>query len=170
MALLYQRLLDWKTVQQKKSTLITRLKFGLDNMLLKPRGISRITGKAKLLSNHEVEITDGDEVSVVTAENIIIATGSEPAIIPAFNIDGKRIITSDEALDLMEIPKEMLIVGQVPWGSIPISIFDPGCRGDHCEMMSHVVPSVQDDEFARVIANYLEKKGIVLKCGSAIEK
>jgi dihydrolipoamide dehydrogenase len=163
--------LDLKTVHKNKSALVTRLKFGLDNMLLKPRGISRITGKAKLLSNHEVEITDGDEVSVVTAENIIIATGSEPAIIPAFNIDGKRIITSDEALDLMEIPKEMLIVGAGALGLEFGYLFSTlGAEVTIVEMMSHVVPSVKDDEFARVIANYLEKKGIVLKCGSAIEK
>ena len=94
---------------------VAGLKFGLDNMLIKPRGIA-ISGKAKLIDNHSVEITDGDKVSVITAENIIIATGSEPALVPAFNIDHKRIITSDEALNLMEIPKEMIVIGQVPWG------------------------------------------------------
>ena len=59
--------LDLKAVHQKKSAAVAGLKFGLDNMLIKPRGIARIS-EAKLIDNHSVEITDGDKVSVITAE------------------------------------------------------------------------------------------------------
>jgi dihydrolipoamide dehydrogenase len=162
---------DMKAVHQKKTAAINGLKFGLDNMLIKPRGIGRISGKAKLIDNHTVEITDGDKVSVITAENIIIATGSEPALIPAFNIDHKKIITSDEALNLMEIPKEMIIIGAGALGLEFGYLFAAfGSKVTIVEMMPHVVPMLKDDEIARVISNYLEKSGMVLKCGSGISR
>jgi len=163
--------LDWKMVHKNKAALINRLKFGLDNMLLKSRGIDRIPGRAKLLSDHKVEIADGDKVAVITAENIIIATGSEPAMIPAFNIDGKKIITSDEALDLMEIPGEMIVVGAGALGLEFGYLFSTlGAKVTIVEMMPHVVPAVKDEEFAGAVAKYLAKKGIALKCGTAIER
>jgi dihydrolipoamide dehydrogenase len=162
---------DMKAVHQKKTAAINGLKFGLDNMLIKPRGIGRISGKAKLIDNHAVEITDGDKVSVITAENIIIATGSEPALIPAFNIDHKKIITSDEALNLMEIPKEMIIIGAGALGLEFGYLFAAfGSKVTIVEMMPHVVPMLKDDEISRVISNYLEKSGMVLKCGSGISR
>lgn len=163
--------LDLKVVHQKKSAAVAGLKFGLDNMLIKPRGIARISGKAKLIDNHSVEITDGDKVSVITAENIIIATGSEPALVPAFNIDHKRIITSDEALNLMEIPKEMIVIGAGALGLEFGFLFSTfGSKVTIVEMMPHVVPTMKDDEMAGVISGYLEKTGIKFKCGSAISK
>lgn len=163
--------LDLKAVHQKKSTIVAGLKFGLDNMLIKPRGISRIAGKAKLVDNHSVEITEGDKVSVITAENIIIATGSEPALVPAFNIDRKKIITSDEALNLMEIPKEMIIIGAGALGLEFGYLFSTfGSKVTIVEMIPHVVPTLKDAEITGVISNHLEKRGMVLKCGSAISK
>lgn len=162
---------DMKAIHQKKTAAINSLKFGLDNMLLKPRGIDRISGKARLIDNHTVEITDGDKVSTITAENIIIATGSEPAMIPEFNIDNKKIITSDEALNLMEIPKEMIIVGAGALGLEFGHLFATfGSKVTIVEMMPHVVPMLKDDEITGAISKYLGKSGITLKCGSGISR
>jgi len=162
---------DMKAIHQKKAAAVNGLKFGLDNMLLKPRGIDRISGKARLIDKHTVEIADGDKVSTITAENIIIATGSEPAMIPEFNIDNKKIITSDEALNLMEIPKEMIIVGAGALGLEFGHLFATfGSKVTIVEMMPHVAPMLKDDEITGAISKYLEKSGIVLKCGSGISK
>ncbi|NLZ92071.1 MAG: dihydrolipoyl dehydrogenase [Clostridiales bacterium] len=163
--------LDLKAVHQKKSAAVAGLKFGLDNMLIKPRGIARIAGKAKLIDNHSVEITDGDKVTVITAENIIVATGSEPALVPEFNIDHERIITSDDALNLMEIPGEMIVVGAGALGlEFGYLFLTFGSKVTIVEMMPHVVPTMKDDELAGVISGYLEKIGMEFKCGSGISK
>ena len=102
---------DQNAIQMKKQAIVNNLKFGLDNFLLKSRKVDRIAGKAKFLDAHTLEITNGEEKKTVTAQNIIIATGSEPAMIPAFNIDREKIITSDEALSIKDIPKELIVVG-----------------------------------------------------------
>lgn len=161
---------NMKTVHQKKNAAVNNLKFGLDNMLIKPRGIARLQGKARLVDDHTVELVNGEEVTTVTAENIIIATGSEPAEIPAFHIDHDKIITSDEALNLQEIPEEMIIVGAGALGLEFMEIFSTfGAKVTVVEMMPHVVPLLKDEDITKAVSKYLEKRGVTLKCGSGIQ-
>lgn len=163
--------LDMKAVHQKKMQAIMGLKFGLDNMLLKPRGIARIEGKAKLIDAHTVEVTNGTKVSTITAENIVIATGSEPAQIPAFNIDGNKIITSDGALNLIEIPKQMIIVGAGAIGLEFASLFSTfGAKVTVIEMMPHIVPAMKDEVITTEIKKHFKKNGVEIKCGTGIDE
>lgn len=161
---------DMKAIHQKKMMAVNSLKFGLDNMLIKPRGIDRLQGKARLIDAHTVEITNGEEKRTVTAENIIIATGSEPAMIPAFHIDKEKIITSDEALNLQEMPETLIVVGAGALGLEFADIFSTfGSKVTVVEMMPHVVPTLKDTEITGAVSKYMEKKGITLKCGSGIQ-
>lgn len=162
---------DMKLIQQKKNTAINSLRFGLDNFLIKSRKIDRIKGKARFIDAHTLEIKDGDNIRTVTAENIIIATGSEPAMIEAFNIDKKNIITSDEALNLKEIPKELIIVGAGALGLEFAYIFSNfGAKVTIAEMMPHVVPNMKDKEVTDAVQAYLKKSGIEVLCGDGISK
>lgn len=162
---------DQKLIQQKKTATINNLKFGLDNFLIKSRKIDRIKGKARFIDAHTLEINNGDEKKIITAENIIIATGSEPAMIKAFNIDKNKIITSDEALDLMEIPKELIIVGAGALGLEFAYIFSNfGAKVTIAEMMSHVVPTMNDKEITDAVQTHLKKAGIEVLCGDGISK
>lgn len=161
---------DMKMIHQKKTMAVNSLKFGLDNMLIKPRGIDRLQGKARLIDAHTIELTNGAEKKTITSKNIIIATGSEPAMIPAFQIDKEKIITSDEALNLQEIPKELIIVGAGALGLEFADIFSTfGSKVTIVEMMPHVVPTLKDTEITSAVSKYLEKNGIVVKCGSGIQ-
>ncbi len=159
-----------RVIHQKKMMAVNSLKFGLDNMLIKPRGIDRLQGKARLIDAHTVELVNGEEKKTVTAENIIIATGSEPAMIPAFHIDRKNIITSDEALNLQEMPEELIIVGAGALGLEFADIFSTfGSKVTIVEMMPHVVPTLKDSEITGAVSKYMEKNRITLKCGSGIQ-
>ncbi len=161
---------DMKVIHQKKTMAVNSLKFGLDNMLIKPRGIDRLQGTARLIDAHTVELTNGEEKKTITAENIIIATGSEPAMIPAFHIDREKIITSDEALNLQEMPNELIVVGAGALGLEFADIFSTfGSKVTIVEMMPHVVPTLKDTEITGAVSKYMEKNGITLKCGSGIE-
>lgn len=156
-------------IQQKKQTVINNLSFGLDNLLIKPRKIERFWGKAKLIDAHTIEVSDGEEKKKITSENIIIATGSEPAMIGAFNIDREKIITSDEALNLKEIPEDMIIVGAGALGLEFAYIFSAyGCRITIVEMMPHVVPLMTDKDITDAVQQHLKKNNIDVRCGSGI--
>lgn len=158
-------------IHQKKRTIVNNLKFGLDHFLLKSRKIDRIQGSARFLDSHTLEITNGNEKQIATAENIIIATGSEPAFIEAFHIDREKIITSDEALNLTKIPKDMIIVGAGALGLEFSYIFSTfGSKVTIVEMMPHVVPNLKEKEITDSIEQYLKKKNIDVKCGSGISE
>src|SRR5205814_1019348 len=90
--------------------------------LFKKNKIDWIKGSGRLAGKGTVEITDGDRQTLVARREIIVATGSQPRSVPGIEIDRKRIITSDEAIALRDIPKSIVILGSgavgVEFGSI----------------------------------------------------
>jgi dihydrolipoamide dehydrogenase len=161
--------LDLKLVHQKKLAAVNNLRFGLDNLLLKPRKIARLSGTARLTGPHSVAITKGTEVNTVTAQDIVIATGSEPALIPAFHVDGEKIITSDQALQMMEIPASITIIGAGAVGLEFAYIFSSfGSKVTVVEMMPQIAPTLTDEEITGMVRTYLVKMGVAVKTGVKI--
>ena len=100
---------DLSSVQKWKKLVVSRLNKGI-LALAKARNINILTGTAKFKSNTEITIlTDSGELNL-NFDNCIIATGSSPAKIPFFP-DDKRIMNSTDALELNEIPEELLVIG-----------------------------------------------------------
>lgn len=58
-----------------------------------------------------VEMANGEENEMLIPKQVIIATGSRPRVLPGLEADGTHILTSDDALELPELPQSMLIVG-----------------------------------------------------------
>ncbi len=80
--------------------------------LMKKNKITVHHGVGSFVDKNTIKITakDGKETEIKT-DKTIIATGSKPIIIPGVDYDKKRVITSTEALDLQEVPKEMIVIG-----------------------------------------------------------
>jgi dihydrolipoamide dehydrogenase len=160
---------DLKQVMGKKNSIVKKLAFGL-NYILKARGVKIKTGRPSLLDNHNIEIQGEKDKKQIYAENIIIATGSEPAEIPAFNIDRNNVITSDECLNLEKIPDDILIIGAGAMGiefSMLLSSF--GAKVTMVEMADNVVPQLKDVKLTKLIQELFEKRGIKIKTGVKIE-
>ena len=103
--------LDFAKVVARKNDVVNKLVGGI-RQLLKGNGVEILEGEAFLESKGQIKITRADGLKgTITAKKVIIATGSEPAMIPAFNIDGKNVITSTEMLSLEAVPKTLLIIG-----------------------------------------------------------
>ncbi|MDR0330343.1 MAG: FAD-dependent oxidoreductase, partial [Chitinispirillales bacterium] len=77
--------------------------------LLKKNKVEVIAGSARVVSEREVEVGEGGRR--VAAKSIIVATGSRPKTVPGFDFDGSRILSSDDALMMKELPKRALIIG-----------------------------------------------------------
>ena len=94
-----------------KEGVVKKLTGGL-GQLSKQRKVTYIQGKAAFENSTTLRITktDGGE-ETVTADRVIIATGSRPAVIPALKLDTPRMMDSTSALDLAEVPKTLLVVG-----------------------------------------------------------
>ncbi len=161
---------DYKKIEQKKQALIKTLRFGLQNYVLKPRGIEIITGLGKVLDRNTVEVHNNGQTELIRGENIIIASGSEPAMIPSFHIDGHNVITSDEALEIQEIPSDVMIIGAGALGLEFAQLFSTfGSKVTVVEMAPQVVPALTDNEFTGMVQKYLEKQKITVKTGVKIE-
>jgi len=96
----------------RKNTLTAAMRAKNFSMLDDQDSVTVITGHGTFVSAHEVEVTAGDDVMRITANTIIINTGSEP-IIP--NIDGiaesTRVVTSTDAIASASLPRRLVIVG-----------------------------------------------------------
>lgn len=158
-----------KIIERKNKIVSTQVK-GIRG-LFKSYGINLIEGKGILKSPDEIEVLKKDgSTLMVEAEKIIIATGSRPAQIPVFPFDGKRILSSDDALNLTEIPKSLIIVGAGVIGCEFACIFIAlGVEVTMVEMLPRAV-ATEDIEISELLERELKKKKIKLMTNVSVEK
>lgn len=118
-------------------------------------------GHGRFIDAHTIEILkDGGETESVSADKVIIATGSKPSMPDAFDYDKKRVITSTEALELREVPKSMLIVGGGVIGLELGSVFNRlGTKVRVVEFLDRIVPGM-DKDVSKELQRSLKKQGI----------
>lgn len=103
--------IDLATLKSWKDKIVKKLTSGVQG-LLKANGVDIFEGMAQFQDAHTLQIKNAKgEVRSISAQNIVIATGSRSTIIPGFEPDGKKVITSTEALDLTQIPPRMVVIG-----------------------------------------------------------
>jgi dihydrolipoamide dehydrogenase len=100
---------DFPRVQEWKGSVVGKLTGGVRS-LLKTNKVESLQGEVFFVSEKEVHIMNGYDVSRYRFQHCIIATGSRPIELPAFPFEG-RILSSTEALELQEIPQSMVVIG-----------------------------------------------------------
>ncbi|MDO7785777.1 dihydrolipoyl dehydrogenase [Desulforamulus aquiferis] len=157
-------------LMERKDAVVNKMVTGI-NYLLKKNKVDLIPGAAKLGETGKVivELNDGG-ISELAAENIILATGTKPATIAALGYDGQKVITSNEALILQEVPPELLIVGGGVIGCEFACIFaEMGSRVTIVEAMPTILPFT-DRDAARQMQTILKRRGITVKTKAKIER
>jgi dihydrolipoamide dehydrogenase len=101
--------LDLGAMMKRKDKVVDGLTKGVAS-LFKKYAVERIEGRARLTGNGAVQI-EGKDAGTLHGERIMLATGSVPAALKPLPFDGKRIVSSTEALALGEVPAKMLVVG-----------------------------------------------------------
>ncbi|HEY7445434.1 MAG TPA: FAD-dependent oxidoreductase, partial [Vicinamibacterales bacterium] len=102
--------INMSQVQARKDRIVTGLTKGVE-FLFKKNKIDWIKGTARLTGNGGVDVFEGDKQTLRARKEIVVATGSAPRSVPGITIDRKRIISSDEAIGLREVPKSIAILG-----------------------------------------------------------
>ena len=161
--------IDMNQVQGRKDKVVSGLTKGVE-FLFKKNKIEWIKGTATIAGRGRVDVTDGDRQSVSAAREIIIATGSTPRSVPGVEIDRKRIITSDEAIALREVPKSMIILGSGAVGVEFASIFRRfGSEITLIELLPRIVP-VEDEAISAELAKSFKKQGITIHTSTKVTK
>ena len=140
--------------------------------LIKKNKIERLRGFGKLVSANKIDIStpDAKNNSSITADKIIIATGARPKDIPSIPVDHKMIITSTEAMNLPELPKELIIIGAGAIG-VEFAYFYSvlGTKVTLIEMMESILP-IEDKEVSLTLEKSFKKRGIDILTKATVNK
>lgn len=133
--------------------------------------IQHIEGTGELVDARTLRVskTDGSEARI-SADAIIIATGSSWPDLPMFPIDGRRIITSKQALDLERVPSTLLIIGGGVEGCEFASLYSGlGTNVTVVEMLPRLLP-LEDEEIGRFMEREMKKRGVDIRTGTTVDK
>ena len=159
--------IDMNQVQARKDKIVKGLTSGIE-FLFKKNKIDWIKGSGRLAGKGTVEITDGDKQTLVAKKEIIVATGSQPRSVPGIELDRKRIITSDEAINMKAIPKSIVIMGSGAVGVEFASIFRRfGSDVTIIELLPRLVP-VEDAAVSSELERSFKKQGIRVMTGTRV--
>ena len=159
--------IDMAQVQARKDKIVGGLSKGVE-FLFKKNRIDWIKGTARLTGDGGVDVFEGEAQTLRATREIIVATGSAPRGVPGVEIDRKRIITSDEAIHLREVPKAVAIMGSGAVGVEFASIFRRfGSAVTILELLPRLVP-VEDDAISVELEKAFRRQGIVCHTGARV--
>jgi dihydrolipoamide dehydrogenase len=158
--------IDMGQVQSRKDKIVGGLTKGVE-FLFKKNKIDWIKGTARLAGDGKVEVTDGATQSV-QARHILIATGSQPRSLPGIEFDRTRIITSDEAIALKDVPRSLIILGSGAVGVEFASIYRRfGTEVTIVELLPRLVPN-EDEAVSAELEKSFRKQGIKTLTGTKV--
>ena len=161
--------IDMGQVHARKDKIVKGLTGGVE-FLFKKNKVEWIKGSGRLAGQGRVEITDGQKQTIAARKEIIVATGSQPRSVPGVELDRKRIITSDEAINLKEIPKSIAIMGSGAVGVEFGSIFRRfGSEVTIIELLPRIVP-IEDEAVSAELERSFRKQGIKVLAGTKVTK
>ncbi|MES2800818.1 MAG: dihydrolipoyl dehydrogenase [Bacteroidota bacterium] len=139
--------------------------------LMDKNKIEVFEGVGAFVDKNTIKVTHNDgKESIITAKNIVIATGSKPNFFPGMEPDKKRIITSTEALNLKEIPKKMLVIGGGVIGLELGSVFARlGTEIEVVEFAPTIIPTM-DGTLAKELTRVLKKEGFKFNLEHSVQK
>ncbi|WP_148551407.1 dihydrolipoyl dehydrogenase [Paraclostridium bifermentans] len=161
---------NFDDIMNRKNKVVSQLISGIE-FLFEKRGIKLVNGFGKLVDTNKIEVNKEDgSKELVEADKIILANGSQPVILPMFPYDGDKIITSDEALNLKDVPKSLLIVGGGVIGCEFGQFFRAlGTEVTIVEMFDQLLP-LEDKDVAKQLQRQFKKDKIKVMTGVKIEK
>jgi len=160
--------IDLKAMVDRKNKIINQLTDGIAG-LFKANGVESLFGTAKLLAGRKVQcIMHDGETRNLTADNIIIATGSKPIDIPVAKINGSSIVDSSGALEIIKIPKKLGIIGSGVIGLELGSVWNRlGSKVVLIEAMDNFL-SIIDQQIAKETKKIFTKQGMDIRLSSRV--
>ena len=152
--------IDMSGVNAYKDGVITKLHKGLQG-LVKSRNITFVEGYGKLISKDTIEVNG----TRYTGKNVLLATGSYARTLPGLDIDGKRVITSDQAMKMEYVPKSVIVLGGGVIGCEFASVWKSfGSDVTIIEGLPHLV-ALEDESSSKQLERAYRKRGINFELG-----
>ncbi|HUK72290.1 MAG TPA: dihydrolipoyl dehydrogenase [Streptosporangiaceae bacterium] len=152
---------DMPRVNAYKDRVVTRLWKGLQG-LVRSHGIDFVEGEGRLVSPTQVQVGD----TVYEGTNVVLATGSQAKSLPGLELDRERVITSDEALLLEQVPQSVVILGGGVIGAEFASVWRSfGAEVTIVEMLPHLLPT-EEASSSKLLERAFRRRGISYELGA----
>ena len=161
--------LDLPLMMKRKEAVVRQLTNGVLGLFRKNK-IDWIQAEARLLDVQgeikKIEVLQNGQKRILEASRILLATGSEPVALPSLPYDGKRVISSTEALSLLEVPKHLVVVGAgaigLELGSVWLRL---GSKITVVEFQDRIIPG-SDKQVSGELYKLLVKQGFEFRLSS----
>ena len=162
--------IDYSVAVRRSRKVSQRLTKGIEH-LMKKNNIDVYMGKARIQSINEVEMTQANgKTTIITAENIVVASGARPKTPEQFKIDNSKIVTYRDAILQNQHPKSVVIIGGGAIGVEFATIWNSyGSEVTIVEMMNNILP-MEDIEISAELTRSLTKAGIRILKDSKVEE
>ncbi|MCD6299806.1 MAG: dihydrolipoyl dehydrogenase [Dehalococcoidales bacterium] len=155
---------NFQKIMARKSNVVDKEVSGVEQ-LMKSNKISVYKGIGRILSPHLIKV-NGEEIAT---RKLIIATGSEPTLLPIPGLDLPGVLTTDDILELKELPESLVVIGGSYVGVEFASIFNGlGTKVTIVKRRPLRLEPV-DEEIGRRFAQTLPRRSIKLKIGAAVK-
>src|SRR5436189_39843 len=158
--------IDWPAVLKRKDSVVNQLWRGTE-FLLKKNKVTVFQGEGVIESEHKVVVKNSGQA--INAKNLVVATGSRPKSLPGLNMDGDRVINSDHAVSLDQMPKSIVIVGAGAVGTEFACVYNGyGAKVTLVEFLPTLLP-LEDSDVGQQLAKVLGKRGITVLTGAQLQ-
>jgi len=169
---------DFQALMSRKDRIVARLSKGIETYLFKKNKITLYKGQGRLENGQTVMVKNDQGETKVATKNVILATGSRPKTLPGMVPDGKSVVTSDEILQIKQVPRSLIVIGAGAVGIEFASIFARfGSTVTVIEMLPRVLPLEDEDisaEAGKLLGKHMAiytgaRTEAVLKSAAGIE-
>jgi dihydrolipoamide dehydrogenase len=159
--------LDLAAMMDRKDTVVRELTENV-RKLLEGNQVEIVQGQGRVLGKGRVEVLSGRKKQIIQGNSILLATGSTPIEVPGMTFDGKRIVSSTEALSFDEVPKHLGIVGGgyigLELGSVWLRL---GSKVTVIEMLQKIGTTL-DGQVGRTLDRILRKQGMTFRMNTRV--
>ncbi len=161
--------IDLDKLRGHKDKVVGQMVKGLSGMA-KQRKVRTVTGVGTFVSPNELEVRESEGNKLIRFEQCIIAAGSQPVKLAGFPWDDARVMDSTDALLLVDIPKQLLVVGGGIIGLEMACVYSAlGSAVTVVEFMDHLMPGA-DKDLVKPLADLLKKRGVAVHLGCKVAK
>ncbi|MGN1165011.1 MAG: dihydrolipoyl dehydrogenase [Lachnospiraceae bacterium] len=160
---------DYGKIVSYKEETTEKLCQGIEQ-LLKGNSVKILAGKGTLEQNRIVRVKNDESEECYEADQVILAAGSKPLILPIPGLDLPGVLTSDELFKLTEMPESLVIIGggviSVEFASVYANL---GCKVTIVEAMPRLIPNM-DKEISQNLKMILKKRGIDIHTSASVQR
>ncbi len=161
--------IHWDVAVDRKNRIVKNLSMGLEQML-QDKGVTIIKGRGIVENKNRLIVRIEDKSVEVNCNKLILATGAKPMLPNMKGIEIEGVITSNEAIDMKDLPSSMMIVGGGVIGLEFASMLNSlGVKITVIELQDRILPT-EDIEMAAELSKIMKRQGITFKLSATLNK